>query len=151
MVFAMYYHTRVNVPERSGPQAAVLTVCTHAPSSVCARSRVFGWSLWACFWLSAECGHSHCHHVGHFFPDWPVTERNVSDCWKTQQQKTDSSPPPRPTTQRSPARQPVFLKQSTFSPLPPAKRSRKTWAMRVTMFSLLVPMSTLQMPPFPLL
>lgn len=23
---------------------------------------------------------THCHHVGHFFPDWSVTERKASDC-----------------------------------------------------------------------
>lgn len=46
MVFAKYYHTCVNVPECSDPQVAVLTVCTHAPSYVCARSRLFCWSLW---------------------------------------------------------------------------------------------------------
>lgn len=46
MVFAMYYHTCVNVPECSGPEVAVLTVCTHAPSYVYALSHVFCWSLW---------------------------------------------------------------------------------------------------------
>lgn len=83
MEFAMYYHTCMNVPECSGPPVAVLTVCTHAPSDVYARSHVSPWlqrsahwcPLGACFRLSAECGDSRCHHAGRFFPDWPVVER----------------------------------------------------------------------------
>lgn len=71
MVFATYCHTGVNVPECSGPEVVVLTVCTHAPSSVYTLTQLFCLSLWlqrcthwcplrhvarACFWLSAECG-----------------------------------------------------------------------------------------------
>lgn len=38
MVFAMYYHTCVNVPECSGPEVAVLSVYTRSLLRVCTLS-----------------------------------------------------------------------------------------------------------------
>lgn len=82
MEFAVHCHTGMNVPECSGPQVVVLTVCTHAPLR-CMHSLGYSGCLYGFRGVPTgvhpdtlpgpasgcpqNAGDSHCHHVGHVF------------------------------------------------------------------------------------
>lgn len=94
MVFAVHGHTGVNVPECSGPQVVVLTVCTHAPLRVCTLSVILFVSvasevcplvstLTRCQGLLLAVRRKRVTPIvimlDMSFPDWPVMERKASD------------------------------------------------------------------------